>query len=107
VKDGLDRFDGLFHDQPDADGRGHVINAVSVSDELFHESAVQDRIDDEAKIRVLLEMGNIRIAARREIIDNRNMMALAYQLVRQMASDKSGTACDKDLHLLEFTTPAK
>ena len=98
MKDRLDRLHRLFHDQPNADGTCHVINAIGLADQLFHQFGVQNRVDDQPEIRVVLEMRDVRITAGREVVDDRDLMAFGDKFVREMAADKSGSAGDKNLH---------
>ena len=50
---------------------------------------------------VIFKMRNVRIAAGRKIVDNRNFVVLFDKLVRQVAADKSGTAGDENFHKLQ------
>src|ERR1035437_7724815 len=63
VKNRLDGLDRLFHDQPNTDGAGHVIDAFRFADEFFHQLGIKHGIDDEPKRTVLFEMRNVGVAS--------------------------------------------
>src|SRR5690606_31951948 len=98
VEDGLDRLDRLLHDQAYAYGARHVEHTVRITDQLFHESIVENRIDDETETLVPLEVFHVRVTSGREIVNDRDLVPLADKFVSEMAADEPGPACDEDLH---------
>src|SRR5688572_23264924 len=50
-------------------------------------------------------MLDVRITSGRKIVNDRDMMAFANKFVREMAADKTGTACDKYFHRFKLCLP--
>src|SRR2546423_7709346 len=49
-------------------------------------------------------MLNVQVRSRRNIIENNNVVRLIYQTLRQMRSDKTGTAGYEDIHWFPIIT---
>ena len=103
AKDRLDRLNGSLHDQAHADRTRHVIDAVSLTDQLFHQLFVEYGVDDQTEVRSVFEVFNVRVAACREIVNNGDLVALSDKFVGEMASDKSGSAGDENFHKSNLT----
>jgi len=45
-------------------------------------------------------MGDVGVTAGRQIVDDRDLVALADQLVRKMTADESGPAGNENFHII-------
>jgi hypothetical protein len=92
MKDSFDRLNRLLHYQADAHRTRHMIDAIGLADQFFHQRLVKDRIDDQSKTFLIFEMLNVGITAGRKVVNNRDLVPVLNQPVRKVAADKSGSA---------------
>ena len=72
---GLDRPDRALDDQPDADRRGQVEDHIALVDQLGDRRAVVDALDRVMEPRMRLEMADVVDAARREVVEDEDLVA--------------------------------
>ena len=75
-----------------------MVNTIRFTDQLFHQRLVQDRVDDQSKAFLVFEVLDICIAARRKIINDRDLVSVLDKLIGKMTTDKSGSARDENFH---------
>ena len=94
----MNRVNRRVHDQSDANRRRQVKHDVTVVDERRHDLLPQHRTAHPPEARAAVKMGNVFVAAGREVIDNRDVMALGEKRGGQVRSDEPCAAGDKYPH---------
>jgi len=92
---GLNGVDWAFHDELDAHGRSEVIDHIRAVDHLRQQVLVLDGIDHVVEAFAWLEVLDVIDAARREIVEDVNLLALAQKFFGKMAADESGATGDQ------------
>src|SRR5262245_3487661 len=100
---GLDRPDGAFDDQLDADRRGQVIDRVAQIDQFGHQVLVRHRIRIVMEVRQPLDPLYVLHRAGRKVVNDVNFVAAFEMRFGKMRSDEPGAACDQYLHSI-FTS---
>ena len=96
---GLNRVNGRFDDELDADGRGEVEHDVCAVDELGQHRLVGHAVDHVAEPRTILEVFDVLHRAGGQVVEHRHLVSGAQQRVGQMRSDESGTAGYEGIHV--------
>ncbi len=74
-----ERLDGLLDDQSNADRGREVIDDVALVDELVDGGVREHRVDDQVEVRVAPEMLDVRERARRQVVENPDVLPLLEQ----------------------------
>ena len=90
----FERPNGALDDQADANGSSQVENYVRFIDKLRQKMFIRDRIEKVVKILLRLQVADILDAARRKVVQNKNVISTVQQCLRKMGADEAGTACD-------------
>ncbi len=92
------RSAGLLDDQAHADGGREVVDRVAPVHELADDGRGEHRVDDEVEALAIAEVGDIRLCARREVVEGVDLPALVEQELGQVRTDEAGAAGDQRAH---------
>ena len=92
------RAAGLLDDQADADGRGQVVHDVAAVHELADDGLREHRVDDEVEALAVAELSDVRLLARREVVEGEDLETLVEQELGQVRADEAGPAGDQSPH---------
>ena len=88
----------LLDDQADADGSGQVVDDVAAVHELADHGLREDRVDDEVEPVALAEMEDVRLLARREVVEGEDLATLVEEELGEVRADEAGAAGDQSPH---------
>ena len=88
----------LLDDQAHADGRGQVVDDVASVHELADDRLRENRVDDEVEPLALAEMEDVRLVARREVVEGEDLTTLVEEKLGEVRADEAGTAGDQSPH---------
>jgi hypothetical protein len=89
---------GLLDDQAHSHSGCQVIDRVATVHKLADDGRGEHRVDDEVEALALAELDNIRLCARREVVEGEDLPALVEQELGQVRADEAGAAGDQGAH---------
>ena len=95
---GLDGAHRRLDHQAHADGGGEVVDDVGPVDELGEDRRVLHLVDDDVQALVGPQVVEVLDAARREVVDDVDLVAALEQRLREVGTDEAGAAGDQCLH---------
>ena len=95
---GLDRVDGSFDDQLDADRRREVHDDIRSVHELGEHRFIGNAVDRVMELRMLFEMGDVVDRPRRQVVERIDLVAAREKGLGQVRTDKPGAAGYEDAH---------
>ena len=88
----------LLDDQAHADGSGQVVDDVAPVHELADDGLREHGVDDEVEALAVAELGDVRLVARREVVEGKDLQAFVEEELGEVRADEAGTAGDQSPH---------